>query len=123
MAQITNALVDALISSQSAPLVRVTDVDNVFPATTSNDRIKIEFTVNTYATTVYLTYLELSEPSVWGEAIAVSKGFQSLIAAVATAIDDVDAYITGLSAPYTYAEYREIVRMLRVPAFDFVKGQ
>lgn len=124
MAQITNALTDSLITSQSAPLVRVTDIDNTFPATTTNDRLPIEFTVNdSGGLSVFLSYLELSEPSVWGEAVRVRLGWQSLITAVHTAINDVDAYITGLSAPYTYDEYKEIVRMLRVPAFDFVKGQ
>jgi hypothetical protein len=122
MAQITTALMNTLISTQSAPLTLVTDIDNDFPATVTNDQIRAEFTITTYGHTIFLSYAELSEPSVWQNAVAKAIGINSIVDAAEIAVDNVKTHLTAITPPYTYQEYVELVRLLQVPAFNFVKG-
>lgn len=124
MAAITNADVDALIASQSAPITRVTDVDTYFPATHTNRYMPIDFTIDANGNTIQLTYEELEEDSIWTERVASNSGFDGIIDDFSTLIDAMKVTIDALTAPYTYAEYKDVVDTFKnSPATKFLRGQ
>lgn len=124
MAAITNADVDTLVGTQAAPITRVTDVDTLFPATHSNRYMPIEFTVNSSGKTIYLTYEELEEDSIWEERVASSGGFDTILDDFSVLVDALKVTLDAYTAPYTYAEYKDVVDTWKnSPATRFLRGQ
>lgn len=121
MVQVTNALYDARIASESAPLTRVTDIDTEFPAVSTNDSLRVENTTDN-GNTVFLSYIELDNADLTTHAVNVADGITGVVAAIETEINTIDALIAAMPDPPTAADLRELVIALRVPAFNVAKG-
>lgn len=112
MADITNTSYDALIASESAPLTRVTDIDNDFP-TTNNSHIPVQCTTdNGY--TAYISYDDLGVTANWTHQVNLADGGTAKLLAIQTILAAQDTAITGFGTPITPTEYQATIAALKV---------
>jgi hypothetical protein len=112
MADVTNTSYDAKISSESATVTRVTDIDNDFPAT-NNSHIPVKCTTDN-GNTVYINYDDLSVTANWTKQVAIADGGTAKILAMQTVLAAQDSAITGYGTPITPTEYQAVVAALKV---------
>ena len=112
MADITNTSFDAKISSESATLTRVTDIDSDLPAT-NNSYIPIKCTTdNGY--TLYISYDDLSVTANWTNQVARADGITGKLDAINTILGAQNTAIDAFTAPYSSAEWAATINALKV---------
>lgn len=112
MADATNALYDALISSESATVTRETDIDSDFPAT-NNSHIPVKVTTDN-GNTAYISYDDLGVTANWTKQVAIADGLTAKALAIQTILSAQDTAITGFGTPLTPAEYQSVIAALKV---------
>lgn len=121
MGDITNAIYDSLISSESAPITRVTNIDNDLPAV-ANSHIPIECTLDVGGQTLFLTHDDLEVTAAWTEAVSVANGIDSVINDMNTIFGAQKTAIDAFSEPFTAAEYASVIDALHVNDMNPIKG-
>lgn len=122
MATITNTSFDALITSESATLTRVTDIDSDFPPA-NNSHIPVKCTTDNGAE-VYISYDNLGTTAIWTKLVRIADGHEGVIDDLQTKVSAVDTQITGYGgAPRTAAEWKAIIDAMRErPDTDAIHG-
>lgn len=112
LSTITNALYDAKISSESATVTRVTDIDNELPPAL-NSGIPVKCTTDNGAT-IYLTYDELAVTATWTALVEKADGAAGIVANIDTVLNAQATAIDGFATPPTPAEYQSLIAALKV---------
>ena len=112
MADITNALYDAEISSESATVTRVTDIDTDLPAT-NNSHIPVKcITDNGY--TLWLTFDDLAVTANWTNQVLRADGITGKLDNINTILGAQKTAIDAFTPPYSAAEWEATIDALKV---------
>ena len=120
MGDITNTIYDALISSESAPMTRVTDIDADLPGT-ANSHIPVECVTTTGAHTVFVSHDTLEVTVAWTAALSVANGIDSVVNDMNTILGAQKTAIDAFTEPFTPAEYQSVVNALQVNDMNPIK--
>lgn len=116
---VSNATVDtaaAAVPAPYGPLTRVTDVTTL---PTPNSEQIIEFTTDGSSPamgevfTVYMSYTQLTTAAIRDRILAYAAGIAGQTLSLIDRIDAVNTIAAAITAPYTLAEYQQLIGELR----------
>lgn len=100
----------AAVPSPYGPLTRVSDVEQ-YPEGNSNQQI--EFTSNVGATVLFMSYDQLMNTDVRNRLLHQAHPDDWAVRELKTAINALNTKVNAMSAPYDYADYKDLVSDLR----------
>lgn len=112
MPDITNALFDALIASETAPITRVTDIDLDFP-TVANSGFPVKCQTTVGSIEFFISYDELGITAQWQTIVSVADGIDSQIDRIDAILQSTTAAIGGFTKPYSPAEWESVIDALK----------